>query len=119
MNKPVKATLLFALVFPGAGHFYLKKNIAGAVLAGVAFVALTIVLVEAVQAALQIARSIQSGEVQLDLASIAELITYHASGNEAQVASIATTVLFMSWLIGMVDAYRAGRAQEQSQGDGG
>ena len=96
----MKAILLSALVFPGAGHFYLKKHLAGSAFACVAFVALTIVLVQAVVTALQIARRIQSGDVQLDVATIAELVSNHTAGNEVQLASIATMVLFMSWIIG-------------------
>jgi hypothetical protein len=33
MNKPLKAALLSALVFPGSGHLYLKKYVCVTVLA--------------------------------------------------------------------------------------
>jgi hypothetical protein len=33
MKKSMKAALLSAFVFPGAGHFFLKKHITGTVLA--------------------------------------------------------------------------------------
>jgi TM2 domain-containing membrane protein YozV len=35
MTPPLKATLISALVFPGGGHFYLKKHIVGVLLAGI------------------------------------------------------------------------------------
>ncbi len=63
MNKPMKAALLSAFVFPGVGHFLLKKYIPGTVLAGTAFAGLYLLIAKTVETALQIAEKIQSGEV--------------------------------------------------------
>lgn len=109
MNKPVKAALLSALVFPGAGHFFLKKYIPGGILAGTAGVALYVLVSRAVARAVQITDKIQRGEVELDVASIAELVSNHPAGPEGQLLSIATTALLISWVIGIVDSYRVGR----------
>ncbi|RLA46367.1 MAG: hypothetical protein DRR04_05490 [Gammaproteobacteria bacterium] len=110
MNRPVKATLLSALVFPGAGHFFLKRYIPGSVLAGSASLALYILVSKAVERAVRITDKIQRGEVELDVAAITELISNHPAGPEDQILSIATAGLLLSWLIGIVDSYRAGRA---------
>ena len=111
MNKSMKAALLSAFVFPGAGHFFLKKHIAGTVLAGAAFTSLWLVISDAVERALQISEKIQRGEVQLDIAAITELVTKQPTGNEAQLLNIASAVFFISWLIGIVDSYRVGHVQ--------
>ncbi len=113
MNKPMKAALLSAFVFPGVGHFLLKKYIPGAVLAGTAFAGLYFLIAKTVERALQITEKIQSGEVQLDVGTITELVSKQATDTEAQLLSIAAAVLFISWLIGIVDSYRVGRAQDK------
>ena len=119
MNKPMKAALLSAFVFPGVGHFLLKKYIPGAVLAGTAFAGLYFLITKTVERALQIAEEIQSGEVQLDAATITELVSKQATGTEAQLLNIAAAVIFVSWLIGIVDSYRVGRAQDKHVDIGG
>ncbi len=119
MNKTMKAALLSAFVFPGVGHFLLKKYIRGAVLAGTAFAGLYFLIAKTVETALQITEKIQSGEVQLDATTITELVSKQAMGTEAQLLNIAAAVLFISWLIGIVDSYRVGRAQDKKLDVGG
>ena len=114
MNKPMKAALLSAFVFPGVGHLLLKKYIPGVFLAGTAFAGLYFLIAKTVERALQIAEKVQSGEVQLDAATITELVSKQATGNESQLLNIAAAVLLISWLIGIVDSYRVGRAQEKN-----
>jgi hypothetical protein len=115
MSKAIKATLLSALVFPGVGHFFLKKHIAGALLAGAAFAALYLVISRMVERVLQIVDKIEHGEVSLDVTAIAELISRQPTGTDALLLRIAWIVLIVCWLIGIVDSYRVGR----SQGNGG
>ncbi len=115
MSKAMKASLLSVLIFPGVGHFFLKKYIAGTLLAGAAFVSLYLVISRMVERALQIADKIERGEVQLDVAAITELISRQPTGTDALLLRIAWIVLIVSWLIGIVDSYRVGR----SQGNGG
>ena len=109
----MKAALLSAFVFPGVGHFFLKKYVLGTVLAGTAFTGLCFLIAKTVERALQIAEKIQSGEVQLDTVTIAELVSKQPTGTEAQLLNIATAVLVISWLMGIVDSYRVGRTQDK------
>lgn len=113
MNKSVKAVLLSAFIFPGAGHFFLKKHLIGAVLSGTAFVALYVVVTNAVERALQITDKLQSGEVQLDIEAITELVSRQSTGTDAQSLNIAMVVLIGAWLTGIVDSYRIGNAQNK------
>ena len=113
MNRSTKAVLLSALVFPGAGHLLLKKFILGFVLAGAAFVGLYFLIAGALANAWQIAEKIQSGEVPPDVGIIMELASQQATGAAAQPLNIALAVLCVSWLIGIADSYRVGRAQDQ------
>ncbi len=109
MSKAIKAALLSAFLFPGTGHFFLKKHIIGTLLAGVACVSFYLVLSWMVQKASHIVELIQSGELQLDVAAITELISKQPTGTEAQLFNVAWTVFIISWLIGIVDSYRIGR----------
>ena len=112
MKKSTKAALLSALVFPGVGNFYLKRYISGAVIAGAAVVALYVLISNAIVRALEIVDKLQRGEIQPDMAVITELVSKQPAGTEALLINIATAVLILSWIIGMVDAYRCGRLQD-------
>ncbi|MFV2089485.1 MAG: hypothetical protein ACC642_02410 [Pseudomonadales bacterium] len=119
MNRPLKAALLSAFVFPGVGHFVLKKYLHGTVLAGTALAGLYFLITRTVEIAFQIAEQIQSGEVQADAVVIAELVSKQTSGSEAPLLNIATALIFLAWLIGIVDSYRVGRNQNKIQDKSG
>ena len=112
MKKSTKAVLLSAFVFPGAGHVYLKRYLFGAVLAGAALAALYVFVSGAVGQALQITAMIERGELHPDVAAIADLVSQQPMGADAQIINIATAVLIITWLIGIVDSYRIGRLLE-------
>ncbi len=112
MKKSTKAVLFSALVFPGAGHLYLKKYLFGSLLIGSVLIAFYFLVTRMVEKAQHIAELIQAGKVQPDIASISELITKSPAGSEGQLLNIATTVLVVAWLIGIFDSYRVGRTQD-------
>ena len=113
MKMSTKAALLSACIFPGAGHIFLKKHIPGVVLISASFVAIYYLVSKTVEKALQIIESIQSGDVQLDIAAIAELVSQQSTGTEAQLINIATSAFIICWLIGIIDSYRLGRVREK------
>lgn len=116
MNKSLKAALLSALVFPGAGHFFLKKYLRGALLTGATLAAFAVIISQAVARAQQIAEQIQRGEVRLDVTAIAEAVTKQAAGADTDLLNLASAVLLSCWLIGILDAYRSGRVQDKTVG---
>jgi hypothetical protein len=113
MSKSVKAALLSALVFPGAGHFYLKKHIRGMVLASITLVSLYFIISNVVERAQQIADKILRGEVQLDVTVIADLVSKQPTGADAEFLNYVWAALIISWLIGIADSYRLGRLQDK------
>ena len=119
MKKPLKAALLSGLVFPGIGHLMLKKFLAAALFAGVAAIALYYLVANMLIRAQQITEKIQSGEIPADSAAIMQQLLQQSSGPEAQQMSYATTALLLSWLAGIVDAYRVGRQQSESETEAG
>jgi hypothetical protein len=112
MKKSTTAVLLSALIFPGSGHFFLKKYMSGSILLGASLAAIYYLISQAVEQSLQIVEQIQSGSVQPDLAAITELISKQPAGSEAYLIDIATAVFIICWLIGIIDSYRAGRIRD-------
>jgi len=114
MTKPIAATMLSIMVFPGAGHFLLKRYIAGTGLACVAAVALYILMANTFAVALSISEKIRSGEIQFDPIIITQAVSQQTAGSDAQRFNIATAVLIIAWLVGIVDSYRVGRLQAKN-----
>jgi len=112
MSKSSKAVLLSALVFPGAGHFYLNRKITGSVLAVSALFSIVSGILERAQL---IADKIVSGEIQPDMTIITELVSRQPAGTEAQSLNIATIILIISWVIGVVDSYRIAHVAKSNE----
>lgn len=106
--------MLSALLFPGLGHIYLKKYIQGTVLASISLAGMYYVISKTVEQALQITEKIQSGEVQVDIAAITDLVAKQSSGAEAHFIDIATAVVTICWLIGIFDSYRVGKLLDKN-----
>lgn len=115
MKKSTKAVLLSAFVCPGVGHIYLKKYIPGVALVGASLVGIYYLISKTVERSLQIVKKIQSGNVQLDVTTITELVSKQSTGTEAQLLNIATVVIIICWLIGIIDSYRVGCVQYKKE----
>ena len=117
MKKPVKAALLSAMVFPGLGHFYLKRYAIGILLALGAVSAIYFLVSATVDKALEVVEKIEEG-VPLDTKSIADLVSQPPDGNGPSV-NIAAIALLALWVTGIVDSYLVGRAQQRAQDKAG
>ncbi len=113
MSNSVKAVLLSALVFPGCGHYFLKKNIAGTLLLGISVVCLYFLLVTTVTIAQEISDRILQGEIPMDIVEISQAILIQLADSPIHQLNGATLLLFICWIIGMVDSYRLGRIEDQ------
>ncbi|MBV1931377.1 MAG: hypothetical protein KUG71_06650 [Porticoccaceae bacterium] len=108
MTRSTKAALLSALIFPGAGHAFLKKYLQAMVLGLVSFISVYYLLSMAMEKALQISEKILVGEVPLDIAVITDLISGQAMESDMYRLNYATTAFIICWIIGVVDSYRVG-----------
>jgi hypothetical protein len=113
MKKSTKAVLLSALVFPGMGHLSLKKYMPAAVLAGTAFASIYYTLSKSVEIAQQMVEKIQNDYGQQDVAAIIDSVSNQPASSDAYLTDIASTVFVICWLIGIIDSYRTGRAQDK------
>lgn len=114
MRYSIKATLLSGLVFPGVGHLYLRRYLRGVLLAAGAAALSYFIISVAVNSAFDIAGKIQSGDVPLNAESISALVSKASQADESST-DMATMALFALWVIGMVDAFREGRARDKSK----
>lgn len=116
MKKTTKAVLLSALIFPGAGHIFLKRYTSASLLAAVSFGALYVIVSNAVDRALDIVDKIQRAELQPDITAITTVLSKQPLGADAQTINMATLVLIVVWLVAVADSYRAGRLQLRNTG---
>lgn len=113
MKSSIKAALISALVYPGAGHLYLKKYLAAAIIIIVASVALFIILSNAVAAAQLVSDKIMSGEIKADVAAISEAVTQQLATDSKSIAN-ATIAIGLAWLFGIIDSFRIGMKKENN-----
>ncbi len=113
MKRSSKAALLSALIFPGIGHIVLKQYLRGSVLMLFALVALSVIVARIYQRALTVVDRISSGEIPVDAGAIAEMVSSSTSAADSLIENIALLVLAACWLIGIIDSYRLGVAQEK------
>ena len=113
MKKSSKAALLSGLIFPGIGHLVLKQYLRGSVLLLLALVAFSVIVTRVFQRALTIVDRINSGEIPVETAAIAEMVSNSTSGADSLVETTAMIVLVTCWLVGIIDSYRLGALQEK------
>ncbi|SQD77354.1 hypothetical protein [Moritella yayanosii] len=112
MNNTVKAVFLSAFVFPGAAHWWLKKQLAAGLYAIAAALPLYYIIdVTMTQTQLIIDRVLLAGG-QLDLLRINELVIQQMASLDTQGIELATAMLLCVWLVNIIDAIRLVRKRE-------
>lgn len=111
MKKPLKAALFSAFIFPGTGQVLLKKYFSAVFFAFFACIGLYLLFSDLLSRAQDILGKIQRGEVAADLASITELV-HQQTAISTESLSPALTILLITWLVSVVEAYRVGRKLE-------
>ena len=110
MKKPMKAALISALVFPGAGHFFLKKYPAGIILACASSASLYYIVKKTIENAMQIVGDMQNSGAQLDVMALTDLVSKQTANHDSNMISFATIAFVVCWFVGIFDSYREGRA---------
>ncbi len=114
MRRSTKAALLSGLVFPGIGHMVLKQYLRGSALIISALIASSVIVTAVIQRVLTIiVDRINSGEIPVEAGAIAEIISNSTNGAGSLIENISVIVLGACWLIGIIDSYRLGIAQEK------
>jgi TM2 domain-containing membrane protein YozV len=114
MKKSTKAALLSGLVFPGLGHFYLKRRVAGITLSGVAAIALYHILSIAMTIARDVSHRIETGAIPADIDTVSQVVSQELSGVQ-QGTNLASITLLVCWLTGILGSYWQGRSQDKPE----
>jgi TM2 domain-containing membrane protein YozV len=118
LKKSTKAALLSCFVFPGVGHFYLKRFMLGVFLLVGAAVAGYVVFSSAMDTANEIVAKIQGGSASFNIEAISKLVE-ERSRTRGESTNFATWVFLALWLIGIVDCVRVGHKVEKAEGAAG
>ncbi|WP_250655390.1 hypothetical protein [Alkalimarinus coralli] len=113
MKIATKAALFSAIVFPGAGYFIVEKRVRGAVAFAITLAALSVLMVEAYHKAQIIAEKIVYGVIPLDIQVIREQIVLTPGHLSPETATYLSFIVGAVWLVGIVDCYRIGLAQQR------
>jgi len=118
MRRSTRAALISGLVFPGLGHLYLGKYLAGLALLVVAAASIYPVITATVDVALTLAQEIETGDVPLDAEAISTRVEQGSAAAE-QAVRVPGVMFLLCWIIGIVYSARAGRRQEQAGAEAG
>jgi len=108
MNRAVSAALISALVFPGAGHLYLRRGARACLFLLPTLAAVAVFLNDAMAQASAIAAQIMAGTISADPLAIAARLEQNGGST---LASVALTVMVVCWIGATVDAYMLGRTR--------
>ncbi|TVZ41042.1 hypothetical protein P886_0381 [Alteromonadaceae bacterium 2753L.S.0a.02] len=115
MKTSITAALYSAAIFPGAGHFWLKSWLPGSVIAAVACYALYSLTAIIITVARDISKKLQSGVIPLDIGKIHDAILNQVMTGGSGSVSFALWLLLGVWVVGVLDAYRVGRAHDKQK----
>jgi hypothetical protein len=115
MKKSTMAALLSGLVFPGIGHFYLKRYVPGSIISGIAVACTYYIASIAIDRASQIVDKILRGEIQPDVVTITEMVSKQSAGSEGDWMNLVTLTLGGIWVVGIIAAYLAGQGEKDKE----
>ena len=115
MNKITKTILLSGLVFPGAGHLYLKARLTGFSLLGVSLLCLIYIVNTVMQQANAIVDKILANQLPPDITTITAFVQKELAGLDTQSQNMAMLVLVACWFIGLFDSYRIAKKIKQAE----
>ncbi len=117
MNNSLKATLLSALVLPGAGQITLKHYFSGAVFALTSLIALFVILVKFIKFSTTIATKISQGGLDQSSSGLIGIISNSLIAEDMEIMSTAFWIYLGVWLLSIFDAYRIGNLVDKKQGN--
>jgi len=111
MNHAFKSALLSGLVYPGLGHWVLKRYKRGVFLMLAVTAALLVIIIQAVQQAFMVLEKIQAKGGTIDLDTLSKTVT-EATTSRSLMFDLLFLFLIACWVVGIVDAFRIGRKKD-------
>lgn len=103
MKAKTKAVLISALLFPGLGHFVLKRAMRGCLFIVPTLLAIGVLLRTTLTLADQLVAEIESGVLPLDIPLIMERISATGTGDAS--THVASLLIVVCWLGSILDAW--------------
>lgn len=110
MNQSIKAALLSALVFPGLGQITIGYKRRGWIIIALNGLLLIMIIRQIMQKAYAIIAEIQKNGASIDIESITNITTKLTGFSENIFLNTLLTLLIISWVYAIYDAYRLGKA---------
>lgn len=103
MQRAVRAALLSAFVFPGAGHLYLRRPKRACLFLLPALVAAIWFASDLMNRATKLADQVLAGTLPLDPAALAARL--EAQGGASHTATVCGVVLVLCWAGSIIDSF--------------
>jgi len=113
MNLAVRAALYNALLFPGWGHFYLKKYKRGLVFLLPVLAGMLAICWAVFQIAVQIVQAAPLKKGAVDIAAIVKLALQSARAIDLGYFSLLALFIVLLWAAAIIDAYLIGKKRMQ------
>jgi hypothetical protein len=112
MRKSIKAALFSTLLFPGAGHFSLKRYKRGLVFFVPAILCIIYLISYVFNEASIIAEQMANGNLPPDPEAIAKLVTNPPGETQFKIQAV-TWIFIACWIISIVDSFQLGYTADQ------
>ena len=109
MKPSLKAVLLSAFVFPGAGYFILKQPKRGVISIAIVCASLLTIMREIYQKTAIIAEQIADGRLPFDILVIQQKANEAISTLPTSMLTTLGIIIAIVWVFSMVDCYRLGK----------
>ena len=109
MSKSTKAALFSGLVFPGAGHIYLKSYPKAISLAALTIASIFIYITEAIEQSQKVMQEIEASGKVYSVEEITVLTSNMLAQTDTFLLTIASMVFISCWVFGVIDSYRLGK----------
>ncbi|MDP2562050.1 hypothetical protein [Psychrobium sp. 1_MG-2023] len=109
MKKTTKAVVLSIVVFPGAGHIFLKRYKTAALFLGIFGAAAVMIISNILSRAQLIADRIIAGEIPPDFTTILQEVAKQSEVYSSHHQTIISFSLLILWQLCTFDAYRCAK----------
>lgn len=113
MNLSVRAALYNALLFPGWGHFYLKKYKRGMLFLLPVLTVMLVICGAVFQIAVQIVKTAPLKKGEVDIAAIVKLSLQAVRAIDLGYFSLLVLIIVLIWATAIIDAYLIGKKRMQ------
>lgn len=115
MKNAMKGILLSGLVLPGLGQVYLKSYKRGIVLILIVVAAFCVIVASSVSLAQTVLEKVASEGGPIDMESMTNAASQAVVNTHTLSSNLAFIMIFICWLVGMVDAYMTGQKIDRGE----